>query len=131
MNANEGFLGVGWPAWGRCAAWTWVVLFVSVWVSLFWGWSGGMTGGMWLSGIALGAVAVANCMPGAVALLSPALRRQLAGSQSCGHFRLFRASPAPARLKRSTTSRLGRRVTLTVHTLWRLNLLNTARASAS
>ena len=77
MGVIDGFLGIGWPAWGRWAACTWLMLFASAWVSLLWAWGGDMTGSLWLSGIVLSAVGIVNGMPGAAALLNPGVRQRL------------------------------------------------------
>ena len=77
MGLQDGFLGIGWPAWGRWAACTWLALFASAWASLLWAWGGGMTGSLWLSGSVLGAVGVVNGVPGAAALFNRGIRQRL------------------------------------------------------
>ena len=70
-------LGVSWPAWGRAAAASWLLLFAASWVGVLRAWGGDMGMGLWLPGIVLGGMIAANGVPGVVALLNTGLRERL------------------------------------------------------
>ena len=76
-GAEEVFLGIGWPAWGRLAAASWLVLFTGSWISMLRAWDGDMAASLWLSGIVLFGVVAANGVPGVGAFLNPGSRERL------------------------------------------------------
>lgn len=78
VGVNESFLGIGWPAWGGLAAASWVLLFAASWFGLLRGWSApDDPAGLWVPGIGLGFMTLANGLPGAAALVSRKVRARL------------------------------------------------------
>ena len=80
LGGNEqpaALLGVSWPAWGRVAAASWLLLFAASWVGVLRAWDGDMAMGLWVPGIVLGGMIAANGIPGAAALLNTGLRQRL------------------------------------------------------
>ena len=73
----DGFLGIGWPAWGRLAVASWLVLFAASWVGVLRAWDGDMAASPWLFGIVLFGIVAANGVPGVGALLNMGLRERL------------------------------------------------------
>ena len=76
-GAEEVFLGIAWPAWGRMAAASWLVLFAGSWISMLRAWDGDMAASLWLSGMVLFGIVAANGVPGVGALLNAGSRERL------------------------------------------------------
>ena len=93
-GAEEVFLGIAWPAWGRLAAGSWLVLFAGSWISMLRAWDGDMAASLWLSGIVLFGVAAANGVPGVGALLNSGLRERLLSLSEAAALALLTLSAA-------------------------------------
>ena len=79
---TDGFLGLSWPAWGCLAAVSWLGVFVASYFSVLRGWAvpeDPLNLWMWVPGISLGFMALANALPGAAAVLNPVMRQRFLG----------------------------------------------------
>ena len=76
------FLCLSWPAWGCLAAVSWLGVFAASYFSVLRGWTvpeDPLNLWMWVPGISLGFMALANALPGAAAVLNPAMRQRFLG----------------------------------------------------
>ena len=90
VDAERAF-GIGWRDWGRLAVWSWVLVFAAAWMALPLVWSGGAAGYRVL-GVCLAIVAVVNAVPGAAAVLTPAVRGRLRELPAAAALALLAAS---------------------------------------
>ena len=77
---TDGFLRLTWSLWGVIAATSWLVVFAASWFSVLHGLAvpeDPLNLWMWVPGIALCFMSVANGLPGAAAALNPAMRSRL------------------------------------------------------
>ena len=74
------FLGLSWRAWGALATASWLGVFAAAWfgVSRAWAAHDDPTS-LWVPGISLGLMALANALPGATAVLNPVMRQRFLG----------------------------------------------------
>ena len=74
------FLGLSWPAWGHLAALSWLGVFAASWFGVLRAWAAhDDPASLWVPGISLGLMALANALPGATAVLNPAMRQRFLG----------------------------------------------------
>ena len=79
-SVNDSFLGLSWPAWGKLAALSWAGVFAASWFGVLHGWrlpEDPLNLWMRVPGISLGFMALSNGLPGAAAVLTPAMRGRL------------------------------------------------------
>lgn len=79
-GVDDSFLGLTWPAWGKLAVLSWAGVFAASWFGVLHGWrfsEDPLNLWMWIPGISLGFMALANVLPGAAAFLSPTMRGRL------------------------------------------------------
>ena len=79
---TDGFLGLSWRAWGALATASWLGVFAASYFSVLRGWTvpeDPLNLWMWVPGISLGFMALANALPGAAAVLNPAMRQRFLG----------------------------------------------------
>ena len=94
---TDGFLGLSWPVWGVLATASWLGVFAAAWFGVLHGWAAPedpLNLWMWVPGISLGFMTLANALPGAAAVLNPAMRQR------------FLNIPAAAALSSMTVSAL-------------------------
>ena len=79
-SVTDSFLGLSWPAWGKLAALSWVGVFAASWFGVLHGWrlpEDPLNLWMRVPGISLGFMVLGNVLPGAAAVLAPAMRGRL------------------------------------------------------
>ena len=79
---TDGFLGLSWPAWGHLAALSWLGAFAAAWFGVLRGWAmpeDPLNLWMWVPGISLGFMTLANALPGAAAVLKRDMRQRFLG----------------------------------------------------
>ena len=77
---TDGFLGLIWPAWGHLAALSWLGVFAASWFGVLRAWAAhDDPASLWVPGISLGFMALANALPGAAAVLNRDMRQRFLG----------------------------------------------------
>ena len=92
---TDGFLGLSWPAWGHLAALNWLGVFAASWFSVLRGWAvpeDPLNLWMWVPGISLGFMTLANALPGGAAVLNPAMRQRFLGVPAAAALSLMTVS---------------------------------------
>ena len=74
---TDGFLGLSWPVWGHLAALSWLGVFAASWFGVLRAWAAhDDPASLWVPGISLGFMTLANALPGAATVLNPVMRQR-------------------------------------------------------